>query len=244
MRAAMIVTSLGDRPWWPIAAKWMERYCRRWAYDLVVVRQPLVPELSPQDFDRFQNYGRAQKLGIGAFFDIYDRIIQIDDTCIISPVTPDLVRIVPEDTIGCWAAGRYFSAKGFSAYASYHADIYHRDIPLPKERFYNSGMTVYANKHAELFDKSSIPWDRIKADRERPQQGYLSHRCEEADFELHDLGPKFNFVGGRIKRIADLSKIVDDIMIFHVTSAIRDRVNIVKQIDTLFEEQYAAELGE
>lgn len=242
LRVALIVVSLGERPWWPITAKWLDVYCRRWNYDLVVVRQPLVAELQPEEFDRFQNFGRAQKLGIGPYFEIYDRIIQIDDTCIVSPATPDLAEIVPKDEIGCWVAGRYFSVNAFNKYANYHASIYERTVPIPKERFYNSGMTVYSKKHALLFDRSSIPWDKIKADHERPQQGYLSHRCEEAGFKLHDLGPNFNFVGSRIKRARDLSQVPEDVLVFHVTSAIPDRVDIATQIDRLFRMRYPDDL--
>jgi hypothetical protein len=237
----MIVVSLGERPWWPITLRWLEHYCARWNHDLVVVRQPLVADLKPEDFDRFQNYGRAQKLGIGPFFELYDRIIQVDDTCIISPATPNMAEIVPESTIGSWIAGRYFSDIAFSNYANYHAGIYQRATPLPKERFYNSGLTVYSKKHALLFERSNIPWDKIKADRERPQQGYLSHRCEEAGFELHDLGPNFNFVGSRIKRAGDISRIAEDVFVFHVTSAIRDRLDVATQIDRLFRMRYSDE---
>ena len=51
VRVVMIVVSLGERPWWPITLRWLEHYCARWNHDLVVVRQPLVADLKPEDFD-------------------------------------------------------------------------------------------------------------------------------------------------------------------------------------------------
>ena len=53
----------------------------------IVVQEPLLSGLAPGDFARYQNFGRAQKLGIGVFFERYDRILQVDDTCIFSPAT-------------------------------------------------------------------------------------------------------------------------------------------------------------
>ena len=123
MTTGVIVISLGDRPWLPIVEHWLRRYCQRWGHDLLVIREPLLDDLRPDSFDRFQNYGRAQKLGIGRFFEKYDRIIQMDDTCIVSPEAPDLAEEVPDEAVGCWIEGLYRDPR-FSTYLNEHAVIY------------------------------------------------------------------------------------------------------------------------
>ncbi len=232
-RVAIVVVSLGDRPWWPIALRWLEHYCLKCSYDLVVVRQPLVAHLRPADFDRFQNFGRTQKLGIRCFFDIYDRVIQVDDTCMISPTTPPLADIVPEDAIGCWVAGPG-NAK-FASYIPKHKEIYGRATPLPATSFYNSGLSVYSKNHASLFEQASIPWDKIRSDHWFPTQGYLSDRAEQEGIALHDLGSAFNLIGSRI--LSDPSIQSESVFIYHLTSALRDRLGMAVKIDSVFREK-------
>lgn len=230
LRVGVIVVSVGERPWWPVARVWLERYCREHDYELVVVDKPLIAGLGMFEFDRFQNFGRVQKLGIGPFFDRFDRIIQMDDTCMVSPLTPALTEIVPEEVIGCWIAGP--SVRNFKAYAADHQKVYNRPAPLAPTSFYNSGVAVYSRKHRILFDQKTIPWRKIKADFCFPTQGYLSDRCEWQGFALHDLGEGFNTIGSKIPAIP--SPQAQSVFIFHLTSTIKDRLALALQIDQMF----------
>ena len=99
-KTALVIVVLGPRPWAGIACFWANYYYEQWGYDLHVYRNPPLPALHETYFDRYQNYGRVQKVGIYDLFEKYDRIIQIDDTCIISPLTPDLTDLVPQGFIG------------------------------------------------------------------------------------------------------------------------------------------------
>jgi hypothetical protein len=234
LQVAVVVVSVGDRPWWPIALTWLDLYCRKCSYDLVVIRQPLATSPQASDFDRFQTFGRAQKLGIGRFFKVYDRIIQMDDTCLVSPATPPLADIVPEEAIGCWVTGP--GNRNFKSYAEKHQAIFQRAAPLADTSFYNSGVAVYSRKHAVLFDEATIPWEMIRADKWFGDQGYLSDQSEREGFALHDLGTAFNLVGRWIAE--DPSTQVDSVFIFHLTSVLSNRVEVAKRIDRAFREKF------
>jgi len=237
MRTAVVVVSVGgSRPWLDISLKWINFYCSRFGFDLLLCRLPTISELVPQQFDRFKNFGRCQKLGIGFLFDKYDRVIQVDDTCIFSPHTPNLIRLVPEESIGCYVEGTRWGEK-FQLYLDTHKLAYERNVPLPRERFYNSGMTVYSKCHAMLFELSAIPWNTIQADTAFPTQGYLSHKAEELGFPLCDLGHSFNFVGSMIKRTPELEN--TPIYVFHLTGVLkrRERTDYARRIDRLFQGQ-------
>ncbi|MGH9895595.1 MAG: hypothetical protein ACREA0_27155, partial [bacterium] len=161
-----------------------------------------------------------------------------DDTCIIAPTTADFARAVPEGEIGCWVEGR-FRGTGFDAYLKEHALLYERASPLPRERFYNSGVVVYSRRHAPLFDAASIPWEKIKADRAFPTQGYLSHRSEIHQFALFDLGAAFNRIGSEIARSGDIGKILDTTYVFHLTSAVaRNRMWFAAEIDRQLRQRF------
>jgi hypothetical protein len=186
-----------------------------------------------ENFDRFQNWGRWQKLGVHFLFDTYDRIVQFDDTCMVSPLTPNLAELVPEQAIGCFIEGRHRS-EAFNSYLENHMRAYRRSTTLPRERFYNNGVAIYSRSHAPLFDLSSIPWPIVAADTIFPTGGYLSHRADTLGFPLFDLGFAFNFAGSKIKKLArpDLA----NAYIYHLTSALErsERLATAKAIDGHF----------
>lgn len=241
MRTAVVVISVGrNRPWFQIALTWMNLYCERFGFDLIVHRSPLLKQQSVEQFDRFQNFGRCQKLGVGRLFEEYDRVLQLDDTCMISPHTPNLVHLVPSEMIGCYLEGKYRHDDQFRSYLTAHQVAYGRSHVLPKDRFYNSGVTVYAKSHSVLFDLETVPWEAILDDRVFPTQGYLSHRAEELNYPLYELGIEFNCPGSVIKR---LPRIEDSTAyLFHLTSALspRERIEFALRIDRHFQSLAAA----
>jgi hypothetical protein len=198
-----------------------------------VHRVPLVETIKIEQFDRVQNYGRCQKLGIGFLFERYDRIIQLDDTCMISPHTPDLLELVPENAIGCYIAGPD-RGEHFESYLQAHRRAYNRSAKLSRSQFYNNGVAVYSRRHAELFNSGAIPWPVLRADRTYPTGGYLSHRAESLGYQLHDLGIAFNLMGSRLKKMAHPQEA--SAFIFHLTSALtpKERFEWAQRLDGFF----------
>jgi hypothetical protein len=232
-KTVLAVVSIGDRPWFAFCLPWMNFFCRRFGYDFMVFRSPLIASLSPEYFGGAKVYGRCQKLGIGHLFDVYDRVIQLDDTCMVSPQTPDLTALVPEAAIGCYVEGPDLQER-FRSYFDIHKQLYARANPMPKERFFNGGVAVYSRSHAALFNIGSIPWSTIQADRFFPHQGYLSHGAEVLGLPLHNIGTTFNFVGSRIKKLRRFGEA--NAHIFHLTSALRpdQRMTMARAIDEYF----------
>jgi hypothetical protein len=236
MRVAVVIISVGpNRPWFHLALTWMNVYCERFGFDLIVYRSPLLKQQRVEQFDCFQNFGRCQKLGIGQLFEEYDRVLQLDDTCMISPYTPNLARLVPAEMIGCYLEGKYREDDQFSSYLAAHKTAYGRSCVLPKDRFYNSGVTVYAKSHSRLFDLETVPWEAILGDCVFPTQGYLSHRAEELNYPLYELGIEFNCPGSVIKRLPSIED--SPAYLFHLTSALspRERMEFALRIDRHFQ---------
>lgn len=233
-RTVVVVISIGPtRHWQAFALKWLNVLCARFGYDLVICRQPTITSIRPEQFDRFQNFGRAHKLGIGFLFNYYDRIVQFDDTVMVSPAIPNLVTMVPEEMIGCYIEGIRKGEK-LDRYLKNHQAIYHRPAPLPRDRFYNNGVAVYSRRHAPLFEPSTFPWDKISLDTVFATQGYVSHRADELGFPLFDLGPRYNFLGSQIKKLGSMEDA--SAHIFHLTSALsaEERLKYAKDVDRYF----------
>ena len=199
----------------------------------MVFRSPLITKVTPENLGGMKLYGRCQKLGIGYLFGLYDRVIQLDDTCMVSPDAPDLAALVPEGAIGCYIEGPDLHER-YRSYFDIHKRLYERTTPLATERFFNGGVAVYSSRHAGLFDVASIPWSRIQADSFFPHQGYLSHRANVLGLPLHNLGTSFNFVGSRIKKLRRPEHA--NAHIFHLTSALRpdQRLTFARLLDEYF----------
>ena len=234
MRTAVVVVTLGERPWFPYAVYWVDHFCNRFGFDLIVCRQPLIDIKA----SNFQNFGRCQKLGIRNLFDQYDYILQVDDTCLISPLIENIIDLVPEGAIGCYVEGK--DQRRYARYQSAHKVAYARTEPLPLERFDNNGMAFYSKHHAPLFDPHVIPWDVILTDPMFPTGGYLSHRADVLGYPLHDLGAKYNCSGSIIKKLDTLK--TDQIFVFHLTSIFNttQRVQYARKLHRIFTDQCRA----
>ena len=241
-KIVLAVVSIGDRPWFAFCLPWMNHFCCRFGYDLIVFRSPVITSVSPEELGGMKVFGRCQKLGIGYLFDLYDRIIQLDDTCMVSPLTPDLTALVPETAVGCYIEGADLHDR-YQSYFEIHKELYERADPLSQERFFNGGVAVYSRSHAALFDIGSIPWSSIQRDKYFPHQGYISHRAEVLGLPLYDLGPAFNFVGSRIKKLRRPEDA--NAHIFHLTSALRPdkRLIVAKLLDDYFRSLMASSVS-
>jgi len=233
MRTAIVVITLGERPWFGYALHWLNHFCDRFGFDIIVYRQPLIENIRASSF---QTFGRCQKLGIGHLFDQYDCIIQVDDTCLISPVSQNIVNLVPRDAIGCYVEGE--DHKRYARYQLSHQAAYGRSTPLPLDRFYNNGMAIYFRSHARLFDQQAIPWDVVLSDPMFPTGGYLSHRADVLGYGLHDLGMKYNYPGSMINQLETIE--TNEIYVFHLTSffSMAQRMQYARKIHQHFTNQF------
>ena len=219
--------SIGVRPWFSLAHKWMMSYASRYNYDLIIHDTPLCDLFSPSDFSRFQHYGRCQKIYIESIFNDYDRVLQLDDTVFLSPLAPDLAEIVPSQCLGALVEG-----KGrLSEYLSRHQKLYGLSEPMPGGRLYNNGVALYSKAHQILFE--SIDWKTIAKDEYFPTGGYLSYKAYINNIEIFDIGPKFNFVGSRIRR---LEAFRPDVFFYHLTSGLnrQERSVVAEKLDVYF----------
>ena len=233
MKVVLVVVSIGNRPWFNYCHPWMNLYCKRFEFDFLICHRPLLTQIKETQFRKFQDYGRCQKLGIRFLFDEYDRIIQLDDSCMIAPDTPDLSSIVPQHAIGCFIEGPSKAAK-FDLFLKQHKLAYARTNELPRTRFYNNGVAVYSREHAAIFDPAHMPWKTIGQQNFYPTGGFLSHRADELGIALHDLGPKFNVLGSRVKKLATPADA--GAYIFHLTSMLDsdERLAAARTIDAYF----------
>lgn len=238
-RNAVVVVSTGERPWFNLSQKWMQHYCASHGLEFVVVNTPHPKLPAVGQFARRQNWGRAMKLGIGDLFDCYDRLLLLDDTCFVSPLTDNLFAIVPKAAIGCFVEGKYRVDQLFAQYLKFIGRIYDaRSVP-DRGSFFNAGVCVFSSCHKRLFELDRADWRAVTQDPQFPVQGYLCCRVSDYGIPLHDLGLAYNMVGSQIRRAGNILNCPPETRIFHLTSSLSaaERIGLAKQIDQLFEQQ-------
>lgn len=237
MRATIVVVRIGYRPWFRITIKWLNYYAWRHHHDVIVCNTPYWSEDELPRFRHAQNFGRIQKLGIGRYFGLYDRLLLVDDTCLISPKAGDIVGMTPYGEIGAMLEDHL--QKDYKKYLAFNKKLYKRKTMLGKDTFLNGGVLVLSREHSPIFDPDSIPWNTIAADDYFPVQGYISHQAEVLGFKVHDLGLEYNFCGSAILRNGPSPNLPDDVKIFHLTSALtlEQRLAAASIIDDRFSKE-------
>lgn len=232
MRKAVVTLSLGPRPWFGVTFKWMLTYARRHGFDMVSLNTNLIDDLDAKAFTGDGQIGRMQKLGLDRLFEIYDRIVYLDDTCFVAPSTLDLTAIVPEAEIGCWIEGPSFAD---AAYLDRHAALYGVERLAP-ERLFHPGVLVLSREHRAIFEGWREHLEALAADPLRPFQGYASLAAREAGIPLHDIGARHNFTMGQIVQHSHVLDVLSQAQIVNLTGDIpvENRVEMALQFDEAF----------
>ena len=143
--------------------------------------------------------------------------------------------------IGCFIEGIHLntyknSNAHFKRYIKSHKINYGRKYKLKSDKFFNSGFVIYSKNHKILFNETKIPFEIIAKDKMFPHQGYLCHAADENNFQLFDIGVKYNYVGSLIAEFGLSSDIVYNNYVFHLTSFLnkQTRIHCARILDRYF----------
>lgn len=165
----------------------MKAYADRCGVDFIVLDDRKVNESYNLDerYEKFQLYN---------LIDDYDQIVFVDTDILISPRTPSLFDLVPNDRFAAVSEAK-FSKAG-------------RDIQLTQEilgevewknDYFNSGMMVFGKAHKSLFDPTREQlkiWSTGEFRKNHTNllndQPYLNHRINELGISLIEMGYQYN----------------------------------------------------
>ena len=139
------------------------------------------------------NYKIFEKFQVQKLTDKYDRILRLDADIVISPECPNIFALHPEDKL--WVT--------FEDVGSRKKDRRQQmnivkaslgDIPLWEGGYFNSGVVLTSREHWKLYDIDELtireiiklPLGKYK------EQSVLNHRARSLNFEIGDMGYKFN----------------------------------------------------
>lgn len=217
----IITISIGNRPWFRKTRRSLNKYCDKYNIDFKVVT-------GQYDTDKKI---RLRKFEIVKYFDKYDRILFLDDTIIINPISPNLFDIVPRDKVGVFLEREpYFNKIDILKRALNYYEV-EANIDKTNYIWFNSGVILASKCHLDLF---KVPNNKniIKIGNYLDQSIFNINRYKY-NIPIYDIGISFNYLGTRISegipyKITD----VDNIYFYHVTRAFRSsaRKRIINRI--------------
>lgn len=227
MKNLLLTISIGDRPWFKEIKFFMVLYCKKYNLDFKVLDGNFTSDID----------SRLKKLEIKNFFKDYDRILYLDDTCIISPECPNLFDIVPYDKIGVVLEKLpYYNKFNTLKESLMHYNQDCKNISEQNHVWFNSGVILASKIHISLFE---FPQNNIKRIGHFIDQPIFNSNRYKYNLNFVDLGLRYNYLGTRIGeeipyKITDL----DNIYIYHLTRAwtsrkrkrkINEIINILKK---------------
>lgn len=159
------------------AHKYMQAYAHKIGADFIDIDES---QYSHCHYDKFRIYELLEQ---------YDRIIYLDGDILITPESPNLFDIVPQDKFGALYEGKYATDEERQ---KHHQVILkasqEHEIQLPENyKFINAGIMIISKCHRELF----APPQKI-VHMEYGDQPLMVLRIANSNTEIFDIGPDLN----------------------------------------------------
>jgi len=209
----ILTISIGQRPWTKLTIPLMKKYAEKHGYEFKLISDKFTSEKNAKE----------HKCSIYQLLDTYDRILYLDDTCIIHPKCPDLFNLVSENLLGVLIESPTFfelTQTLKNACMTYNGFYDDKDI-----RWFNSGVMVISRQHKEMFLPSKFYLVNGFFD-----QAYFNATRIKNNIEIYDLTEKYNYLGSMIRKNKNLFDIKNDIFIYHLTRSTGNRIEVAKKL--------------
>ncbi len=237
--------AIGDRPWAAASARTFAQYARQVGADLHLVTED--PPLA--DFplaDLADRPGRRNKRAYAAkafyawkFLEpgAYDRVLVVDDSCLVRQGAGDLFELVPPGACGFTGTSAGHAEQSFEVIRQYCEA---RGLALPvldPGQYMNTGVMLYDRAFREALGPDRICEAADLLFTPYPNQTLTYYLLQRAGAELFRMPKSYNTIPamklGPAARslLDDISGFVSpDIQIYHLTSAFRNRGALVEQL--------------
>lgn len=181
-------------------------------------------------------------ISIYHYLDKYDRIMFIDDTCMIHPHTPNLFQLCDSTMIGGFNESQL---KDINSY-EYDLNYIQNRKQITITHYLNTGILIVSKCHRYLFSPSMIEEHLDLFESKYPTQCYLNYLIGRDNVPIFSLEEKFhqqclfNYKDNSNRNVKKLpsSYIIELIysqFIFHITGYYKYRLFIIKQINEIFQ---------
>ena len=243
MKLAIVIVSIGNRPWLELTFPTVLAYAASvgaipFLFDTLPTKSEFpIPDL-PERPGRRNKLAYAMKLYLPAkLLGEFDRVICMDDSCLITKETPDLFKILKKGHVaGVPEPGGYGREHCIKATLN-TVDRHAGRLISGNAPYFNGGLMIYDKSYLDLCSP-----ERIIANRELLLCGFLDQAMNHFFFcsggaRTQTLPQEFNSINifeGERSSVCLLSDPLESAYIYHVTGwwdAYRDgRHNTIKMI--------------
>lgn len=244
-RNAIVMVSIGDRPWRSAAAKTFEAYGRKCNADFYL-------ETSfPRDFEfppLPDQPGRPNKAAYACksyfgwrYLESHPMVLVVDDTCCVRRSTPDVFSLVSQGACGFTQTSPQHAEKSFGTIRRFVAEQGLADIPYVANEYMNSGVMVY-----DRLMRDAIGPDRINFAAELlfatyPHQTLTYFLLKSAEVpccilpKAFNSFPAMNLPSSVRRNLADVRPyLTKSKYIYHVSAGYTHRAALVQQVSEEF----------
>lgn len=232
---AIITISIGNRPWIQNTAELLKNYALKVNADFFIeseIDEYLKKNISITNKKRPNILAYATKsFVVWKYLEIYDKVLVIDDTCCISPLTPNIFDVVPNNLIGGVKEPSH-NTKCFNFLKEKQVDIeYNRD------NYANSGVIVYPKEARMYFSPGNIIKHQYLLGCRYPHQALTYYIIQSNKLDLYRLPYSYNYLPGLDILSNDERKCLKNPYnfldrkkyIYHYTGVYRNRKEIIAE---------------
>ncbi len=242
-RRAVAVISVGRRPWLPRNLPTMRRYAERCGADFHLVTSLPSPEEFPFP-DMPDSPGRPHKRVYAAKSYVpwwlvrqqgYDRVLMLDDSCIVSPDAPDIFATVAPNRCGYTKTNKDHAAISFAAIEKFVSEHGLARVSLDPGKYMNSGVVLYDRRFIGAFNRKNIIAARELLYAKYPHQTLLYYLLAARQVKMKRLPGQFNamprdMAGNFLVEARELPDEIAPAHIYHITGGFRHRQAIIEAL--------------
>lgn len=121
----------------------------------------------------------------------FDRVLWIDDTCVISPFAPNLFDVVPLDSVGALVVPRNCGLS--ESLSDYKNILKYKNVSI-KDEYYNNGVMLVSAQHKELFSFDSIINNQDLFQSPYPTQAWQNYVTYINGCKIFDITCMYNMM--------------------------------------------------
>lgn len=175
MKTAVVTICIGEfyKKLSEITHSMIKNYAKKIGADFICITETTLPYVG---YEKFQ---------IGNLLEKYDRILYIDSDIIVSPNTPNIFDIVPEDMMGLLDEHPLGYDHKFIDFLREYGPEYLEDWAKHR-KCYNTGVFVCSKQHKDVFVLPKVFINHYQ------EQSYLNLRLLQEKADIFDLPHQYN----------------------------------------------------
>lgn len=249
LKLAVLVVSIGKRPFTPLTLKNIRAYSERIGAAIIIERKVSIPfklrvkcKLIKPKRKNIECY-LQKMIGIYDTLEDYDRVLLLDDSCLVSRDAPNIFEKVPIEEIGAFSELECLDFKSPSYDKKF---IFERKGVLISE-YYNAGVLVVSKRQRELFSPKNLMDNLDLFEGLYPVQAYFAYIVHLSKAKIKRLSsdwnfiPVFNYADNDDRRLESLSieslKVIARQNVVHVTGYYQNRHKIIAQIHSFLNDK-------